>query len=238
MQLSNFLNFLMKTRIMKQGFTLIELSVVLVIIGLIVGGISVGQDMLRHAEVMNVMADVHKFQSAVETFEKKYQTLPGDFSTASTYWSSCIDNGANLCDGNGNGMITEASENIRFWQHLSLAKLIEGRYDGGQLVGSTNDTMYPKTPMGNYWNADLDVDANNRESTVVSFPISQLTPEEAMALDEKYDDGYAPYNLIFSNGYEETCTSGFVTSPDNYDVSAEVFAGDCAESHIRFMITP
>src|SRR5438477_2747635 len=62
----------------QQGFTLIELSIVLVIIGLIVGGILVGQDLIKAAEIRATVGQVEKYNSAVNTFRSKYNGIPGD----------------------------------------------------------------------------------------------------------------------------------------------------------------
>src|SRR3954463_15618522 len=64
----------------KLGFTLIELSIVLVIIGLIVGGILVGQDLIKAAEIRATVGQIEKYNSAVNTFRTKYNGIPGDLS--------------------------------------------------------------------------------------------------------------------------------------------------------------
>src|SRR5665213_3372659 len=66
----------------RQGFTLIELSIVLVIIGLIVGGILVGRDMIEAAKVRATVSQYEKFITAANTFKLKYGDLPGDLTTA------------------------------------------------------------------------------------------------------------------------------------------------------------
>jgi prepilin-type N-terminal cleavage/methylation domain-containing protein len=85
----------------QQGFTLIELSIVLVIIGLIVGGVLVGQDLIRAAAVRGQISQIEKYQTAVNTFRTKYDGLPGDLSNAANFGfqprGSCPGQG----DGNG-----------------------------------------------------------------------------------------------------------------------------------------
>src|ERR1700689_1860224 len=88
------------------GFTLIELSIVLVIIGLIVGGILVGQDLIKAAEVRAQISQVEKYKSAVNTFMVKFDALPGDMPLATanqfgfTTGASC-DGSPGFRDGNG-----------------------------------------------------------------------------------------------------------------------------------------
>jgi prepilin-type N-terminal cleavage/methylation domain-containing protein len=129
---------------MKQsGFTLIELSIVLVIIGLIVGTITVGSSMIRQSHIMSAAADAQTYISAVNTFQQKYTALPGDFASATSYWGTnpnCATGGAGTgtqtCNGNGDGHITywvnplNVMEGIYAWQHLANAGMINGTYPG------------------------------------------------------------------------------------------------------------
>ena len=62
----------------QAGFTLVELAIVLVIIGLIVGGVLVGQDLIKAATVRSTVTDIEKYNGAVTTFRSKYNGLPGD----------------------------------------------------------------------------------------------------------------------------------------------------------------
>ena len=130
---------------MKQGFTLLELSIVIVIIGLIIGGITVGSDMIKSAELNSVATDVNKYKTAINTFKLKYNALPGDMKNAVSYWGSVSNcatdvppNGIETCNGNNDGRINYDCgnpvayryESIKSWQHLSNAGLIPGGYSG------------------------------------------------------------------------------------------------------------
>lgn len=139
----------------RAGFTLVELSIVIVIIGLIIGGITAGQSMVRQAELRSVITDIDKYSTSINTFKSKYLALPGDMANATDFWgaqhatpATCYttaSTSALTCNGNGNGIIstadggTTSSEMFRAWQHLANAGLIEGTFNG---VASTGGTAY------------------------------------------------------------------------------------------------
>src|ERR1017187_6744999 len=87
----------------NRGFTLIELSIVLVVIGLIVGGVLVGQDLIKAAQVRAEVTQLEKFNSAVNTFRVKYAYLPGDIPDpdASRFGFQARGSGEGMGDGNG-----------------------------------------------------------------------------------------------------------------------------------------
>jgi prepilin-type N-terminal cleavage/methylation domain-containing protein len=130
----------------RHGFTLIELSIVLVIIGLIAGGVLVGRDMIKAAQVRKVVADIRQFQSAVNTFKAKYGGLPGDLPQAEARAFGFTAASSSYPDtGNGNGTLSDAlsatepgggivtavnGEGTLFWRQLSEAGLIAATIDG------------------------------------------------------------------------------------------------------------
>ncbi len=134
----------------NKGFTLVELSVVLVIVALLIAGIFYGQSLIRSAELREVIGDYDRYTKAIKEFEDKYQALPGDMSNAESIWGSdagCPTTATNTtpkiatCNGNGNGRIgasstagvldtTYAYEWFRAWQELADAGLIEGKFTG------------------------------------------------------------------------------------------------------------
>jgi prepilin-type N-terminal cleavage/methylation domain-containing protein len=126
------------------GFSLVELSIVLVILGLLTGGILGGQELIKAAELRKVLQEAEGYRLAINNFRLKYNGLPGDFNMAERFWgeanatlSTCYDldktTVAGTCDGNGNGQIAEATareEHFLAWHHMQQAGLISGTYTG------------------------------------------------------------------------------------------------------------
>jgi len=132
----------------EKGFTLIELSIVLIIISLIVGGVVGGKSLIHSAEIKSVISDYNSYRTSLNSFLLKYDYPPGDLPNASEYWTSCTDDGANTCNGNGDNKIRGYNEGIRAWQHLSFAKLINGTYSGITQANMPENTL-PTTALNN-----------------------------------------------------------------------------------------
>lgn len=203
----------------RNGFSLIELSIVLVILGLLVGGILAGQSLIRASELRGAATEYQRYVSAVHAFRDKYFAIPGDMRTATSFWgddaTACSDpsitNGSpGTCNGDGNGAVLVNTEQHRFWQHLSLAQMIEGTYTGVPGPNGNRDEVFgvtcPKSKVNNAgWSA---VDMGNYAGDANTFAYSYgnifsfgawvasqwalgraLKPEEAWNFDAKLDDG-------------------------------------------------
>jgi prepilin-type N-terminal cleavage/methylation domain-containing protein len=136
----------------QMGFSLLELSIVLVIIGLLAGGVMVGQDLVKQAELRSVTVDIQKVQAAINAFKNKYSSLPGDMRNATAYWGTAATcpatnvaplTGAATCNGNGNGTMlsaeidTTSPEFWLLWHHLAQAGLYEGSFTGASVIAGT-----------------------------------------------------------------------------------------------------
>ncbi|MBY0355225.1 MAG: prepilin-type N-terminal cleavage/methylation domain-containing protein [Rickettsiales bacterium] len=142
----------------NKGFSLLELSIVLVIIGLLASGVMVGQSLVKAAEIRSVMADMDKLQTAIYTFREKYMAIPGDMRNATAFWgfaagttgndAACqntYSTNARTCNGNGDGRIEHNAvnwgERFRALQHLANAGLLEGSYTGRDGSATPGDPL-------------------------------------------------------------------------------------------------
>src|SRR3954467_12611219 len=96
----------MKT--MQKGFTLVEIAIVLVIIGLLLGGILKGQEMITQAKIKNVMADFSGISAAYHGYQDRYRMIPGDDNTAGARWTPADTATPKAIDGDGNGQVAGA----------------------------------------------------------------------------------------------------------------------------------
>lgn len=201
-----------------RAFSLIELSIVLVILGLITGGILAGQSLIRAAQLRSVVTEEQRYVVATQTFRNQYMALPGDMRNATAFWgtsSTGCDDGGELssaggtCNGNADGKITWCTEGVTYnckeifwyWMHLGLAGLIEGKYSGAGFhteIDAVAGKNVPGSKIGNgYWNVDF----KNLDGYVSNFYYSidygnylylmpgALKAEEAWGIDKKIDDG-------------------------------------------------
>jgi len=178
----------------QSGFTLVEIAIVLVIIGLLLGGILKGQEMITQAKIKNVVNDFNGITAAVNSYQDRYRALPGDDRSASTRWTS---SGLPAADAeNGNGQIaglynnilaapaTGTQESNLFWWHLRLAGFVAGATTGVSAGQQPNNAV--NGMMGVETGA-----AGVRGLGFVSIIMcsSNLPDKIAISVDTQMDDG-------------------------------------------------
>ncbi|MGC9109034.1 MAG: prepilin-type N-terminal cleavage/methylation domain-containing protein [Caldimicrobium sp.] len=185
-----------------RGFTLVELAIVLVIIGIILGAVLKGQELIFNAKVKRLVSQAKEMMAALYTYYDKYGYYPGDDPTAATRWAGTIS-------GNGNGLIDgwycsgdANSESCRVWQHLRLANIISG---------DPNDTnpasMVPKHVFGgaiHLFSANATVAGSPRSGYWLAFV--NLPGKAAEALDRAIDDGKCNSGSVVA--YNGDCGTG------------------------------
>jgi len=199
----------------QKGFTLVELSIVLVIIGLIIGGILKGQELIGNAQVKNVMAQAQSYEAATVSFMDKYSALPGDLQNANTMLSATCT--ATPCtSGNGDGVVgadvgaaystsvLAAAENISYWQHLSLGRFIGGIV-GGTDSTSTYGSRFPSAVTGGGFQIVYSLPTGRhavRLAGTLAAPDSgsgALRADQALQLDNRLDDGRPVTGTVQTN---------------------------------------
>lgn len=143
------------THTMKRqtGFTLIEISIVLVIIGLLLGGVLKGQELIENAKIKRMNNDFSGIASATYSYLDRYSAIPGDDKNADARWS-----GATKGDGKGSldgaWDASDSKETKHFWDHLRRSNLIVGGAGSdlpvhafGGVIGVANDYLGISGPV-------------------------------------------------------------------------------------------
>jgi len=172
----------------QPGFTLVEIAIVLVIIGLLLGGILKGQEMITQAKIKNAIADFSGISAAYYGYQDRYRAIPGDDSGAATRWTTPTAATA----GNGNGIVagtynnagavcTAAVEACSWWDHLRRAGFVAGNGSiqptnafAGQIGVQTGDGA-GATSLGGF--SGLIICSSN------------IPDKVAIAMDTQMDDG-------------------------------------------------
>ncbi|BCB28398.1 hypothetical protein SKTS_32840 [Sulfurimicrobium lacus] len=172
----------------QQGFTLIEIAIVLVIIGLLLGGVLKGQELITSARVRNMISQQDGIKAAYFGFLDRYRALPGDYAQAQAV--------ANIkgvtAGGNGNGQIEAGAESILAWDHLSHAGFINGSYASDGSITTDSDATTPKNPYAGYLQLIYDnvysdagtASMRHNLKTGIQVPVNILAE-----VDRKIDDG-------------------------------------------------
>jgi prepilin-type N-terminal cleavage/methylation domain-containing protein len=220
----------MRTR--AKGFTLIEIAIVLVIIGLLLGGVLKGEELIRSARVRSLISEQQGIKAAFYGFQDRYRALPGDYASA----DSSINCGTTACvNGDGNGRIEEHSaagmhERIMVWSHLAAAGFLNGSYTADNDDELPTDVNNPKNSYSIYVQLAYDNNYGTGAGTSKhNLKTGGQIPVELIAeVDRKTDDGnpyggsfqFSPYAPIGSAAPSAmTCTTGTAWNINGQDAN-------------------
>jgi prepilin-type N-terminal cleavage/methylation domain-containing protein len=185
----------MSSRSRQQGFTLVEIAIVLVIIGLLLGGILKGQELITSARVRNIADQNSGVQAAYYGFVDRFRQVPGDWQQVNAVQAIP----GVITGGNGNGRLDAVGgnawqEGLAVWEHLSRAGFIQGAYVGGNAEPTAADAnRAPRNAFNGFlmlFRSDdyLDTDATPTERLNLTLGVG--IPVNVMReLDLKVDDG-------------------------------------------------
>jgi len=198
----------------QRGFTLIEIAIVLVIIGLLLGGVLKGQELIQSARVRNIVSQQDGVKAAYFGFLDRYRALPGDYGNATNTIAGASS------DGNNNGRI-EASgagvpieEHVAVWEHLSKSGFINGSYTYNATEGATTT---PVNPYGAYvrliHDAGYQGGAGNPRHNLKTG--AQIPSDILAEVDRKIDDGAPGTGSFRFSDYSGAASACVPTPPGN-----------------------
>jgi prepilin-type N-terminal cleavage/methylation domain-containing protein len=207
------------------GFTLVEIAIVLVIIGLLLGGILKGQEMITQARIKNVINDFNGVVTAITSYQDRYRALPGDDKGAATRWTvqnpatgasqgdGVIAGPYNANDTSGTSQAPGAgAESNLFWQHLRIAGFVPGPTQG---LGSG-------TPPPNAAAGIVGVETAGTAGalglgfTSLIVCSSNLPDKVAIAVDTQMDDGNAQTGQIRGQSQSTPNPATLAAAPSAY----------------------
>ena len=230
---------------MKKGFSLVELAIVLVILGLLVGGILLGQNLIRAAELRSVPAQFKEYETAFNLFQEKYLAFPGDMKNAVDFWgaqaggtdigydSTCAAlltpaTGEATCNGDGDGDIApnnaELYEGFRAWQHLANAGMI-----GGSFSGVTAHASDPTT-----WQVLIGSNVPEGKMSNTGFTIRWYIDQSDDSHGTYYRGLYGNMMWFGTAGATSPYTNGFVLTPaEAWTIDQKIDDGSPSTGWIR-----
>ncbi|PIR38724.1 MAG: hypothetical protein COV35_06065 [Alphaproteobacteria bacterium CG11_big_fil_rev_8_21_14_0_20_39_49] len=206
-----------------KGFSLVELSIVIIVTGLITAGVVTGASIIKQEKLRSIILEYNLYDTAFNNFNATFKATPGDMPNAWDYWGSDCAASASLCNGNGNFniphdyyVVTETYELIKAWKHLSLAGFIEGEYIIQHHINVAAGVNIPKTRYFNggwymnryiWWanNIDSAIGRKHRfnvgtKRTNFLYHAPIFKPNDAYNIDLKIDDGSPYAGIVVSHG--------------------------------------
>lgn len=225
------------------GFTLVELAIVMLVIGLLIGGILKGQEMLRQSRIKATISQLKSYSAGFIAFQSKYDAMPGDMARATQRLPGCT--AATQCyDGDGNGLIGNPAdpldmgqagfngvpevETAMFWRHLLLSEFISGVQPGIDPTTPAWNASHPTTPLGGGYHVGFNGGAagvpNIAHTGNMIYIVRNMAPPngavlnvvEAAQIDQILDDGKPNSGMVVADQQAAGCKTGD-TQADDWD---------------------
>lgn len=193
----------------QSGFTLFEIAMVMLGVGLIIAAILTGSDVVKQATLRKQMTQMERVDSSIQNFRTKYGCMPGDCADPSVIEGYTYS-------GNGDGYLGStwnSDENKGFWLHLSLSKMIEDPLVTHPALSGMKTPLMKSNPKGVinvYGNIAYKRNVMEYAMSDVSGAIKAV---DIMNIDKKMDDGTATCGNIRSSGYGSGSTSIYDDDP-------------------------
>jgi len=167
----------------QAGFTLVEIAIVMVIIGLLLGGVLKGQEIITNAKARNIENEFNGVTAAIYSYQDRYRAYPGDDRTADR-WTNANVSAANE-RGNGKiegefDSITDTDESRLLWQHLRNARLI---------AGGTTDVTQPNNTFGGITGVSMAPPAGGVTIPWLFIGFTNIPQNIALIIEARLDDG-------------------------------------------------
>jgi len=174
----------------QSGFTLVEIAIVLVIIGLLLGGVLKGQEMIDNARIKNASADMNGISAAYNSYVDRFRRMPGDDGPLATLTARGGSWASVTVGGNNNGVVNitagqvfgAGGEAVPFWQSLKAAGFISGN------VADAGVAALPRNAFNGLTGVGIGV-TPAAGAAALSVCISQVPGKAARAIDTQFDDG-------------------------------------------------
>ena len=193
----------------NSGFTLVEIAIVLVIIGLLIGGVLKGQEMINNAKLKRVVNDFEGIAAAIFSYQDRYRVLPGDDSGAGR-WSVAVGDADGAVEGDWNSANSN-DESRKFWLHLRNSNLT---------AGDVSDDSLPTNAYG----GPMGVMSNNYGMTGVVVCMGNIDGSNAEIIDTQLDDGVPNTGSVraSSTAAVDTAGSGTYNVANTYFVCRKI----------------